>query len=84
MIKLAILASGNGTNAQAILEAVQSGEMQADVKVVLTNKPQAGVIARASKFGVPVEVIPSKGILFSSIIYYFILLVKMKSWFLYN
>lgn len=62
MIKLAILASGNGTNAQAILEAVQSGELQADVKVVLTNKPQAGVIARAQKFNVPVEIIPSKGI----------------------
>lgn len=62
MIKLAILASGNGTNAQAILEAVKSGELDADVKVVLTNKTQAGVIARASKFNVPVEIIPSKGI----------------------
>ena len=62
MIRLAILASANGTNAQAIIEAVRAGKLDADVKVVLTNKEDAGVIERARKFGVPVEIIPSKGI----------------------
>ena len=62
MIKLAILASANGTNAQAIIEAVRAGRLDADVKVVLTNKEDAGVIGRARKFGIPVEIIPSKGI----------------------
>lgn len=61
MIKLAILASANGTNAQAIIEAVREGRLDADVRVVLTNKEDAGVIARAQKFGVPVEIVPSKG-----------------------
>lgn len=61
MIKLAILASANGTNAQAIIEAVRAGRLDADVKVVLTNKEDAGVIERAHKLGVPVEIIPSKG-----------------------
>lgn len=60
-MKLAILASGNGTNAQAILEAVDEGRLDATVSVVLTNKPGAGVIARAQRFGIPVEIIPSKG-----------------------
>lgn len=61
MIKLAILASANGTNAQAIIEAVQAGRLDADVKVVLTNKTDAGVIERARRLGVPVEIVPSKG-----------------------
>jgi len=55
------LASANGTNAQAIIEAVRDGCLDADVRVVLTNKEDAGVIARARRFGIPVEIIPSKG-----------------------
>ena len=62
MIRVAILASANGTNAQAIIEAVRAGNLDADVKVVLTNKVDAGVIERARKLGIPVEIIPSKGI----------------------
>ena len=61
MIRLAILASANGTNAQAIIEAVRAGKLDADVKVVLTNKEDAGVIERARRFGVAVEIV-SKGI----------------------
>jgi len=55
------LASANGTNAQAIIEAVRDGLLDADVRVVLTNREDAGVIARVRKFGIPVEIIPSKG-----------------------
>ena len=62
MIRLAILASANGTNAQAIIEAVRSSRLDADVKVVLTNKEDAGVIERARRLGVAVEIVPSKGI----------------------
>ena len=61
MIKLAILASANGTNAQAIIEAVRDGLLDARVAVVLTNKEDAGVIARARSFGIPIEILPSKG-----------------------
>jgi phosphoribosylglycinamide formyltransferase-1 len=58
---LAILASANGTNAQAIIDATKSGKLKANVRVVLTNKPEAGVIERAKKAGIPVEIIPSRG-----------------------
>lgn len=61
MLRLAILASANGTNAQAIIEAAQAGRLDADVSVVLTNKEDAGVIGRARRLGVPVEILPSKG-----------------------
>jgi phosphoribosylglycinamide formyltransferase 1 len=61
MLRLAILASGNGSNAQAIIEAVNSSRLDAEVKVVITNKSDAGVIARAMRFSIPIEIIPSKG-----------------------
>ncbi len=61
MIALAILASGNGTNAEAILKAVRDGRLDADIRVILTNKPESGVIERAHRWNVPVEIIPSKG-----------------------
>lgn len=61
MIRLAILASGNGTNAEAILEAVRDGALEADIRVILTNKPESGVIERARRWGIPFEIVPSKG-----------------------
>lgn len=61
MIRLAILASGNGTNAEAILEAVKNKNLDADIRVILTNKPESGVIERAHRWNIPVEIVPSKG-----------------------
>ena len=61
-MRLAILASQNGTNAQAIVEAARSGRLDAEVAVILTNRQDAGVIKRAGALGVPIEIIPSKGV----------------------
>ena len=52
-LKLAILASGSGTNAQAIYEAVQRGALNADIRLVLCNRPRAKVLERARDWGVP-------------------------------
>lgn len=52
---LAVLASGEGTNLQAILD---SG---LPVEVAVTNRAGAGCIARAAKAGVQTEVAPHKG-----------------------
>lgn len=52
-LKLAILASGNGSNAQAIFEAVEKGFLDADIRLVLCNRPHAKVLERAELFGIP-------------------------------
>jgi phosphoribosylglycinamide formyltransferase 1 len=49
---LVILASGNGTNAEAVIRAVERGVLDAHVALVLTDRPGAGVIARAAAHGV--------------------------------
>ena len=55
MKKLAIFASGNGTNAQNIVEYFRD-DPKAEVVLILTNNPGAGVLRRAEKSGVPVMV----------------------------
>jgi phosphoribosylglycinamide formyltransferase-1 len=53
--RLAILASGSGTNAEAIMKYFQS-HPQIDVVVLLSNNPKAFVLERAKKFNVPSKV----------------------------
>lgn len=50
--KLAVLASENGTNLQAILDACQSGKIGAQVVVVVSNKKYATALTRAREAGV--------------------------------
>jgi phosphoribosylglycinamide formyltransferase-1 len=56
---LAIFASGNGTNAEAIMEYFKD-DTQIKVALVLTNNQSAGVLARAVRFGVPAKIFDRK------------------------
>ncbi len=51
-VNLAIFASGNGTNAEAIMDHFKD-DLTISVALVLSNNPNAGVLARAHRFGVP-------------------------------
>lgn len=51
--RLAVLISGSGTNLQAILDAIDSGTLSATVAVVLSNRADAGGLARAKQAGIP-------------------------------
>ncbi len=50
--KIAVFASGNGSNFQAIADAIAEGQLQAELMLVVTDKPQAFVVERARKAGV--------------------------------
>lgn len=60
-ISVAILVSGRGSNMKAILEAVKSGELDAEVSVVLSNTADAPALETARSYGVKSVAIPSKG-----------------------
>ncbi len=60
MIRLGVLASGGGTNLQAILAACSVHRIDAEVAVVISNVPGAGALERARRAGVPAKAIPSK------------------------
>lgn len=61
-INIAVLASGRGSNLEAILEAVAQKKLDADVKLVLVNVAGAGAIDIATKYGVPSCVVPHAGL----------------------
>ncbi len=50
---LGILASGSGSNAQAIAEAIAQGSLAARIAVIVYNNPEAGVRLRAESLGIP-------------------------------
>ena len=49
-----ILASGTGSLAEAIIHATHDGGLSAQVLAVLTDKPEAGVVAKCETLGVPI------------------------------
>ena len=51
MLKIAILASGSGSNAQALVEHFAQSPW-GRVQILVTNNPKAGVIQRAERLGV--------------------------------
>ncbi len=53
MLSIAILGSGNGSNCQSILDAVQERRLDARVVCVLSDVPDAFILERARRAGVP-------------------------------
>lgn len=52
-LRVAVLASGRGSNLQAILDAIESRVLQAQIVAVISNKKDAVALERARKHGLP-------------------------------
>jgi len=61
-IRIGVLASGGGTNLQAIIDACDRGEIDGDVVVVISNVPEAYALERARAHGIPAFAFPHKGL----------------------
>jgi phosphoribosylglycinamide formyltransferase-1 len=53
LLKLGILASGRGSNFQAIWNSIQAGQLHAQVQVVISNNADAGALDFARTQGLP-------------------------------
>ena len=53
MMKIAIFASGNGSNFEAIAQAVEKQDIQAEIAVLFCDQKSAFVLERAAKYQVP-------------------------------
>lgn len=62
MLDLVVLASGSGSNFQAILDAIARGELDARVRLLVCNVEGAKVLERARAAGVPAQVLSHKGL----------------------
>ena len=47
MFKIAVFASGRGSNFQSIIDSIKSGEIPAEVKLLLSDKEKSGALKRA-------------------------------------
>ena len=59
--RLVVLASGGGTNCQALIDACAARELSAEVVGVVTNKAEAGVVARAEAANIAVHIVEHVG-----------------------
>lgn len=56
-MKIAVLASGGGSNLQAIIDAVDDGYIPAKIALVVSDKPEAYALERAKKRGIKTAVV---------------------------
>ncbi len=51
-IKLGVLASGRGSNFQAIIDAIEAGRLDAGISILITDRKDAFAIERAKRHGI--------------------------------
>ncbi|WP_414620056.1 phosphoribosylglycinamide formyltransferase [Calothrix sp. CCY 0018] len=51
-LKLGIMASGSGSNFEAVAEAIQNGQLNAEIQVLIYNNPDAYAAVRADKWNI--------------------------------
>src|SRR6476469_4252829 len=57
---IGVLISGRGSNLQAIIDAIASGQLDATIAAVISNRPGAMGLAKALAAGLPTEVLDHK------------------------
>jgi phosphoribosylglycinamide formyltransferase-1 len=50
--RIGVLISGRGSNLQAIIDAIASGKLRAEVAIVISNRPDAAGLERAKRAGI--------------------------------
>ncbi len=56
-VKLGVLISGTGSNLQAIIDAILRGDLKAEIRLVISNRPDAQGLERARRHGIETAVI---------------------------
>jgi phosphoribosylglycinamide formyltransferase-1 len=59
--RIALLASGGGSNAEALMQAMRAGEIDAEPVLLFSNVAGAGALEKAARQGVPTAVLPHQG-----------------------
>jgi phosphoribosylglycinamide formyltransferase-1 len=56
-LRLGVLVSGSGSNLQAIIDRIESGDLSAEIAVTISNKPDAYALQRCHRHGIPTAVV---------------------------
>lgn len=60
-LRLAILISGNGSNLQAIIDAIEAGRLDAEIRLVVSDRADAYGLVRADRHGLATRVVEDPG-----------------------
>jgi len=60
MINIGVLVSGRGTNLQAIIEAIEEGKIAGEIKVVMSDNPDAYALKRAQQYHIDTRYVDFK------------------------
>lgn len=52
-LRIAVLASGSGTTLQAVIDACESGTLEGEIVLVISNNSGSGAMTRARRHGIP-------------------------------
>lgn len=52
-LRIGVLGSGSGSNMQSIQDAIENGTLNAEIVTVISDVPDAGILARAERHGLP-------------------------------
>lgn len=58
MKRIAVLASGRGSNFQAVIDAIRKGTIPAVCERLITDNPHAYAVERAKRADIPVSIVP--------------------------
>lgn len=56
-VKLGVLVSGSGSNLQSIIDHIEGGDLNAEIRIIISNRADAFALERARKHGIPSIVI---------------------------
>ena len=56
-LPIVVLVSGSGTNLQAIIDEIGAGQLDAEIKMVISNNPDVYAINRCKKHKIPFKII---------------------------
>jgi len=56
-LPIGVLASGSGSNLQSIIDHIEQDRLDASIRVVISNNPDAYAVTRAQKHGIPFVII---------------------------
>ena len=88
-LKIGVLASGKGTNFQELINLSEKEELDIEIKVLITNKEDAGCIKRAENVEIPYKIIRGKDFsqkelfeleIINTLINYNVELIVMAGW----
>ena len=54
-LRIGVLGSGSGSNMQSIVDEIEAGRLDAEVRVVLADVPDAKILDRAKRHGIPCQ-----------------------------